>query len=317
MPTPAPDPITLEIIQNSLQAISDEMFAAMRKTAMSAIIYEVLDMGTGITDARRQPRLVRRRHPGLRRRARQGGEGGSSRSSTSPGDDRARRRLRHQRPVLRRRHAPERRRARDAGLRRRASSSPGRRTSPTGTTSAAWCRARSRPRRPRSSRRACGCPAVKLDLDRASRSASVMEIMKVNSRLPDFLRRRHVGRRSPRRASASGGSSSSSRSTASTRSRPRLTHFMDYGEQVSLRALAELPQGPLRAGRGAGQRRTSTTVTVEITDDEFVVDLRDNPDQDRGPEQRQPRRRRWSRADGLQEPHRPARVGERAATSGR
>ncbi|MHB8470139.1 MAG: hydantoinase B/oxoprolinase family protein, partial [Gaiellaceae bacterium] len=36
------DPITLEIIQNSLQAISDEMFAALRKTAMSAIIYEVL-----------------------------------------------------------------------------------------------------------------------------------------------------------------------------------------------------------------------------------------------------------------------------------
>lgn len=45
------DPITLEIIQNSLQATADEMFAAMRKTAMSSIIYEVLDMGTGITDA--------------------------------------------------------------------------------------------------------------------------------------------------------------------------------------------------------------------------------------------------------------------------
>src|SRR5487761_512814 len=45
-----PDPITLEIIQNSLQSISDEMFAAFRKTAMSAIIYEVLDMGTCITD---------------------------------------------------------------------------------------------------------------------------------------------------------------------------------------------------------------------------------------------------------------------------
>ena len=44
------DPITLEIIQNSLQAAADEMFAAMRHTAMSAIIYEVLDMGTGITD---------------------------------------------------------------------------------------------------------------------------------------------------------------------------------------------------------------------------------------------------------------------------
>ena len=45
------DSITLEIIQSSLQAAADEMFAAMRKTAMSSIIYEVLDMGTGITDA--------------------------------------------------------------------------------------------------------------------------------------------------------------------------------------------------------------------------------------------------------------------------
>ncbi len=46
-----PDPITLDIIQNALQATADEMFAVFRKTAMSSIIYEVLDMGTGITDA--------------------------------------------------------------------------------------------------------------------------------------------------------------------------------------------------------------------------------------------------------------------------
>ncbi len=46
------DPITQEIIQNSLQAAADEMFAAMKKTAMSSIIYEVLDMGTGILDDR-------------------------------------------------------------------------------------------------------------------------------------------------------------------------------------------------------------------------------------------------------------------------
>jgi N-methylhydantoinase B len=45
------DPITFEIIQNSVQAAADEMFAAMRRTAMSSIIYEVLDMGTGIMDA--------------------------------------------------------------------------------------------------------------------------------------------------------------------------------------------------------------------------------------------------------------------------
>lgn len=48
------DPITQEIIQNSLQAAADEMFAAMRKTAMSSIIYEVLDMGTGILDGKGQ-----------------------------------------------------------------------------------------------------------------------------------------------------------------------------------------------------------------------------------------------------------------------
>ena len=38
------DPITTEIIQSSLQAACDEMFVAMRKTAMSSIIYEVLDL---------------------------------------------------------------------------------------------------------------------------------------------------------------------------------------------------------------------------------------------------------------------------------
>lgn len=44
------DPITLEIIQNSFQAAADEMFVAMQKTAMSSIIYEVLDMGTAVLD---------------------------------------------------------------------------------------------------------------------------------------------------------------------------------------------------------------------------------------------------------------------------
>lgn len=46
------DPITIEIIQSTLQAISEEMFAAMRRTAMSPIIYEVLDMGTAIISAK-------------------------------------------------------------------------------------------------------------------------------------------------------------------------------------------------------------------------------------------------------------------------
>ncbi len=46
----AMDPITRSVIQASLPAIGEEMFVALKNTAMSAIIYEVLDMGTGITD---------------------------------------------------------------------------------------------------------------------------------------------------------------------------------------------------------------------------------------------------------------------------
>jgi N-methylhydantoinase B len=44
------DPFTLEIVAASLGATADEMFAVLRKTAMSAIIYEVLDAGTAVTD---------------------------------------------------------------------------------------------------------------------------------------------------------------------------------------------------------------------------------------------------------------------------
>ena len=45
------DPFTLEIIQSSIVSICGEMLVAMRRTAMSPIIYEVLDMATGILDA--------------------------------------------------------------------------------------------------------------------------------------------------------------------------------------------------------------------------------------------------------------------------
>ena len=48
------DPFTVEIIQNSLHSICDEMFVAMRRTAMSSIIYEVLDFGVGVMDAEGQ-----------------------------------------------------------------------------------------------------------------------------------------------------------------------------------------------------------------------------------------------------------------------
>lgn len=44
------DPITAEIIQNTLVSVCDEMFIAVKKTAMSPIIYEVLDFAVAVTN---------------------------------------------------------------------------------------------------------------------------------------------------------------------------------------------------------------------------------------------------------------------------
>jgi N-methylhydantoinase B len=46
------DVFTLEIIKNALAAIGEEMFLTQKRTSMSPIIYESLDYGVGITDAR-------------------------------------------------------------------------------------------------------------------------------------------------------------------------------------------------------------------------------------------------------------------------
>ena len=45
------DYFTYEIIRNALVALGDEMFTALRRTAMSPIIYETLDFAVGATDA--------------------------------------------------------------------------------------------------------------------------------------------------------------------------------------------------------------------------------------------------------------------------
>ncbi|MEG2418092.1 MAG: hydantoinase B/oxoprolinase family protein, partial [Eubacterium sp.] len=45
------DSITLDIVKDSLIAISNEVFYAFARTSMSPIIYETLDYASGITDA--------------------------------------------------------------------------------------------------------------------------------------------------------------------------------------------------------------------------------------------------------------------------
>jgi N-methylhydantoinase B len=48
------DPVTLDIVKDSLIAIGDEMFYALARTSMSPIIYEVLDYASGLADAKGQ-----------------------------------------------------------------------------------------------------------------------------------------------------------------------------------------------------------------------------------------------------------------------
>jgi N-methylhydantoinase B len=277
MTTTRTDPITLEIIQNSLQAISDEMFAAFRKTAMSAIIYEVLDMGTAITD----------------------GDGNLASSGAGiPAFvgvlDKAVKRIMEL-------NEPEEIRPGDIF----ATNDPfyggvthlndvvlampvfadGERIAWTANI-AHWNDVGGMVPGSISNeakeifQEGLRLPAVKL-VSEGEPIKSVMEIMKTNSRLPDFLQgdmwagiaAARVGDR--RILDLVDKYGLDTFVTA-------LRVFMEYGEQVALRALEGLPKGTftLEEEQDSG---VVYKVGVEITDDEFVVDLRENPDQDAGP----------------------------------
>jgi N-methylhydantoinase B len=271
------DPITLEIIQTSLQATADEMFAAMRRTAMSAIIYEVLDMGTGITDADGQlassgagiPAFI-----GVLDKAVQRILELNPREEMREGDIFATNDPYHggvthlndvvlAMPVF----ADGEMVAWTANIAHWndvGGMVPGSISTDAQEIFQEGLR----------------LPAIKL-VDQGDPVDSVMRIMEVNSRLPDFLKGDmwagiaavRIGARRLQELIAKYGKETFVTATE---------HFMDYGEQVSLRALRELPKGTFsleeEQDSGAVYR-----VTVEITDDAFTVDLRDNPDQDEGP----------------------------------
>jgi N-methylhydantoinase B len=270
------DPITLEIIQNSLQAVSDEMFAAFRKTAMSAIIYEVLDMGTGITDGEGNlassgagiPAFVGVLDKAVKRVIELNGD------DIRPGDIFATNdpyfggvthlndvvlampvfvddeliawtaNIAHWNDV--------------GGMVPGSISNEAREIFQEGLR----------------------LPAVKL-ISEGEAIRSVMEIMKCNSRLPDYLQgdmwagiaAARVGERRILDLVAKYG-----RETFTT----ALRTFMEYGEQVALLALRNLPKGRFSLAEEQDSGAVYTA-TVEIKDDEFLVDLRHNPDQDPGP----------------------------------
>src|SRR5262245_47426708 len=48
MPSPALDPVTLEVIRNALPAIANEMAADLQRTSYNMMIYEVRDFCTAL-----------------------------------------------------------------------------------------------------------------------------------------------------------------------------------------------------------------------------------------------------------------------------
>ncbi|TML88485.1 MAG: hydantoinase B/oxoprolinase family protein [Actinobacteria bacterium] len=276
MTTTAADQITLEIIQNSLQAISDEMFAAFRKTAMSAIIYEVLDMGTAITDGEGNlassgagiPAFVGVLDKAVKRVIE------LNRDDIRPGDifatnDPFYGGVTHLNDVVLAMPVFAEGRlvawtANIAHWNDVGGMVPGSISNEAKEIYQEGLR----------------LPGVKL-VAGGEPIKSVMEIIKVNSRLPDFLQgdmwagiaAARVGERRILELVAKYGLE-----TFVT----ALDLFMEYGEEVARHALAGLPKGTftLEEEQDSG---AVYKVTVEITDDEFVVDLRDNPDQDKGP----------------------------------
>ena len=61
-----------------------------------------------------------------------------------------------------------------------------------------------------------------------------------------------------------------------------MTSFMDFGEEVSRKQLATLPKGTFELSEEQDDGRIFN-VKIEITDEAFTVDLRDNPDQSVSP----------------------------------
>ena len=269
------DPITLEIVQSALVAASDEMFAALRKTAMSAIIYEVLDMGTGITDRDGNmassgagiPSFVGVLDKAVKRIL-------ELNDDVAPGDvfvtnDPYFGGVTHLNDVVLAlpvfvdgeliawtaniAHWND-----VGGIAPGSISTEAREIYQEGLR----------------------LPAVKL-IDRGVPLRPVTEIMRANSRLPDFLHGDMWAGIAAARVGEARLVELARRYGVETFV-TALETLLDHGERVALAALAGLPSGhfSLEEEQDSG---SVYRATVEIAADAFVVDLRDNPDQDPGP----------------------------------
>lgn len=273
----AHDPISFEIIQSALRAISEEMFVAMKKTAMSAIIYEVLDMGTGITDAKGNLASSGAGIPGfvgvldkavqymLQRYSLDSIHEGDLFATNDPyyGGVTHLNDMVLLMPVFNQGELIAWT-ANIAHWNDVGGKVPGSMSTDATEVYQEGIR----------------LPAIKL-IERGKTNDAVIAVLKTNSRLPDFLEGDlwagiasvRIGAKRIQELVAKYG-----RDTFLA----ALEHYLDYGESVARRALKQLPKGTFsfeeEQDSGVVYR-----VSIEITDEEFIVDLRDNPDQDTGP----------------------------------
>ncbi|MCS4244607.1 N-methylhydantoinase B [Rhizobium sp. BIGb0125] len=272
------DPITLEIIQNSLQATADEMFAAMRKTAMSSIIYEVLDMGTGITDAKGHLASSGAGIPGfigvLDKSVKFVVQKFSEPGDIEPGDvfitnDPYYGGVTHLNdlivvmPVF----SEGRIIAWTANIAHNSDiggMAPGSLSSEATEIFQEGLR----------------LPAIKM-ISRGQPIRPVFEIITTNSRMPDFLEGDLWAAIASVRIGAKRLEELAVKYGVST-FEAAMVQFMNFGEQVSRAELAKLPHGTYSLSEEQDDGRFFN-VSITVSADEFIVDLRDNPDQDNGP----------------------------------
>jgi N-methylhydantoinase B len=272
------DPVTIELIQSSLDAISDEMFATMRKTAVSSIIYEVLDFGVAITDRKGFlassgagiPAFVGMLDYGVRAIVNKF----SPKGDIHPGDI----------FVANIPHFGGVSHMNDVML-----------ILPVfaGGELLAWVANKAHwadvggmapssihPDATEVFQEGLQLPEIKL-FERGVPIASVMDIIMANSRMPETARgdlwagvaSMKAGERRIQELAAKYGIATVAHA---------IERFLDYGEGVARQALRRLPKGTFAAEDRLDDGRV-LRASITITDEEFIVDLRGNPPQDRGP----------------------------------
>ncbi len=278
MNTSKHDPITLEIIQNSLQAAADEMFAAMRRTAMSSIIYEVLDMGTGITDPNGELATSGAGIPAfigvLDKSVKVILHKFDVESQIEPGDvfvtnDPYYGGVTHLNDivVMMPVYSGDRLIAWCANIAHNSDvggMAPG---SLTGEATSIF-------------QEGLRLPAVKI-ITKGRLIESLMQVIKVNSRMPDVLEGDVWAAVASVRVGARRLEALAEKYGADTFA-AAIESFMDHGEQTSLRALAKLPSGTFELSEEQDNGQIYN-VKITIEPDKFQVDLRENPDQMDGP----------------------------------